>query len=70
MVIAETQHQAKDAAELIEVDYEVLPAVVDAVDARKPGAPKLHDIAPDNTCYVWGIGDKAVAKRAVAAALG
>jgi carbon-monoxide dehydrogenase large subunit len=68
VVIAETLRQAKDAAELVEIDYEVLPAVVDAVDARKPGAPKLHDIAPDNTCYVWGLGDKAVVDKAFAGA--
>src|SRR6185369_653077 len=52
VVIAETYFQAKDAAELVEVDYETLPAVVDVAEAHKPGAPALHDIAPDNTCYV------------------
>jgi carbon-monoxide dehydrogenase large subunit len=59
VVIAETYFQAKDAAERVEVDYETLPAVVDVADARKGGAPVIHDIAPDNTCYVWAIGDKA-----------
>jgi len=59
VVIAETLHEARDAAERVEVDYEVLPAVVNAAEARKKGAPVLHDIAPDNTCYVWAIGDKA-----------
>jgi len=59
VVIAETLSQARDAAELVEVDYEVLPSVVNAAEARKKGAPTLHDIAPDNTCYVWAIGDKA-----------
>ena len=39
VVIAETLRQAKDAAELVEIDYDVLPAVVDVADARKPGAP-------------------------------
>ena len=69
MVIAETQHQARDAAELVEVDYEVLPAVVRAEDARKKGAPQVHDeLAPDNTCYVWSIGDKAAVNKAFAAA--
>ena len=68
VVIAETYAQAKDAAELVEVDYEVLPAVVDVADARKKGAPALHDIAPDNTCYVWGIGDKAAVDKAFASA--
>jgi carbon-monoxide dehydrogenase large subunit len=64
LVVAETQAQARDAAELVEVDYEALPAVVDAVKARAKGAPALHDIAPDNTCYVWAIGDKAAVDAA------
>jgi len=68
IVIAESYGQAKDAAELVEVDYEVLPAVVDVADAAKKGAPALHDIAPDNTCYVWGLGDKAAVDKAFAAA--
>jgi aerobic carbon-monoxide dehydrogenase large subunit len=68
VVIAESQTQARDAADLVEVDYEVLPAVVRAVDARKPGAPVLHDNAPDNTCYVWALGDQAAVDRAFAGA--
>src|SRR5262245_58992568 len=68
VVIAETYLQAKDAAERLEVDYEVLPAVVDVADARKPGAPALHDIAPDNTCYVWALGDKSAVDKAFASA--
>jgi carbon-monoxide dehydrogenase large subunit len=68
VVIAETQDLARDAAELVEVDYDVLPAVVDAVKARAKGAPVLHDIAPDNTCYVWSIGDKAAVDAAFAKA--
>ena len=68
VVIAEDHQQAKDSAELIEVDYEVLPAVVRASDARRKGAPALHDIAPDNTCYVWAIGDKAAVDKAFAGA--
>jgi carbon-monoxide dehydrogenase large subunit len=67
VVIAETLHQARDAAEMIVVDYEVLPAVVKAGDARKPGAPTLHDDAPDNTCYVWSIGDKGAVDQAFSA---
>jgi carbon-monoxide dehydrogenase large subunit len=68
VVIAETYNQAKDAAELVEVDYEVLASVTDAAAARKKGAPALHDIAPDNTCYVWGLGDKAKVDEAFKAA--
>jgi carbon-monoxide dehydrogenase large subunit len=68
VVIAETYQQAKDAAELVEVDYEVLPAVVEAVDALKPGAPALHDVAPDNKCYTWAIGDRGAVDKAFAQA--
>jgi carbon-monoxide dehydrogenase large subunit len=50
------------------VDYEVLPAVADASMARAKGAPVLHDAAPDNTCYVWALGDKAAADAAFAKA--
>jgi carbon-monoxide dehydrogenase large subunit len=68
IVIAETLDQAKDAAELIDVDYEVLPAVVNCVDAMKPGAPQIHDEAPGNKCYTWAIGDKAAVDTAFAKA--
>jgi len=68
MVVAATLNQAKDAAELIEVDYEVLAAVVDPAQARAPGAPVVHDDVPDNTCYVWGLGDKAATDAAFAQA--
>jgi carbon-monoxide dehydrogenase large subunit len=68
VVVAETLGQARDAAEMVEVDYEPLPAVVDASRARAKGAPALHDIAPDNTCYVWALGDKAAVDAAFARA--
>lgn len=62
MVVAETLEQAKNAAELVEVDYEPLPAAVDVRDAN--GGPALHDIAPDNHCYKWAIGDKSLVDEA------
>src|SRR5438552_2311734 len=68
LVIAETPDQAKDAAELIDVDYEVLPAVVNPVDALKSGAPQIHDGAPGNKCYTWALGDKAAVEAAFAKA--
>jgi aerobic carbon-monoxide dehydrogenase large subunit len=68
VLIAETLDQAQDAAELVEVDYEVLPAVADTAMARAKGAPVLHDAAPDNTCYVWALGDKAATDAAFAKA--
>jgi carbon-monoxide dehydrogenase large subunit len=57
VVIAETLAQAKDAAEKVIVDYEVLPAVIDPVKATAKGAPQIHDVAPNNTIYNWHIGD-------------
>ena len=68
LVVAETLHQAKDAAELIDVDYEVLPSVVNCVDALKPGAPQIHEQAPGNKCYTWALGDKAAVDAAFAKA--
>jgi carbon-monoxide dehydrogenase large subunit len=68
VVIAETPEQARDAAEMVEVDYQVLPAVTDAAKARAKGAPALHDVAPDNTCYIWALGDKSAVDGAFAKA--
>src|ERR1700675_3630545 len=50
-VVAETMHQAMDAAELIEVDYEPLPAIVSTADASAPGAPLVFDDCPNNICF-------------------
>jgi len=66
MVVAETLEQAKNAAELVEVEYDVLPAVVDVRHAKK--ATALHAEAPDNHCYNWAIGDKAAVDAAFAGA--
>src|ERR1700719_2776932 len=46
-VVAETLAQARDAAELVEVDYEPLPSVTNLEDAAKAGAPKVWDDCPD-----------------------
>jgi len=66
VVIAESAAQAKDAAELIDVDYQVLPAVVDPKKAQS--SKPIHESAPDNTCYVWAIGDKSQVDAAFAKA--
>jgi carbon-monoxide dehydrogenase large subunit len=66
LVIAESIVEAKDAAERIVVDYGVLPAVVNPVDALKPGAPQIHEQAPGNRCYTWALGDKAAVDAAFA----
>jgi carbon-monoxide dehydrogenase large subunit len=68
VVIAETATAAKDAAELIQVDYEELPAVATSTDALEPGAPQLHDAAPGNVCFDWEIGDRAATDAAFAKA--
>jgi carbon-monoxide dehydrogenase large subunit len=57
LVVAETLQQAQDAAALIEVDYEELPAVIDIAKVDKAGAD-VHDEAPGNQCYLWAIGDR------------
>src|SRR5690349_10125845 len=57
VVVAETLAQARDAAEKIAVDYAVLPAVADPAAAQKSNAPRIHDIAPNNTIYQWHLGD-------------
>ncbi len=58
-VIAETLDQARDAAELVMVDYEDLPATTDTDLADQPGAPQIHPEAPDNRSFTWEFGDAA-----------
>ena len=68
VVVAETLAQAKDAAEKVNVDYEVLPAVADPTKAQGAGAPQIHDIAPNNTIYQWHLGDPKAIDTAFKAA--
>jgi carbon-monoxide dehydrogenase large subunit len=65
VVIADSLVQARDAAELIAVDYAMEPAVTDVVEAIKPGAPLVFAEVPGNVCYDWQIGDPAVADAAL-----
>ena len=67
-MVAETVAQAMDAAELVQVNYEELPAVVSTAEAPKPGAPRVWLDAPDNVCFVELIGDKAATDLAFAKA--
>jgi aerobic carbon-monoxide dehydrogenase large subunit len=67
-VVAETLARARDAAELIEVEYEPLPAVTDVEDAVKPGAPVLWDAAPNNVSFTLMMGNKDATEAAFAAA--
>ena len=69
LIIAESEAQARDAAELVNIDYEVLPAVVRASDAVKQGAPQIYAESPSNTCFTLRMGnvdavDPAFAKAA------
>src|SRR5713101_4070606 len=65
-VAAETLTQAQDAAELIAVDYEPLPAVVSTAEATADGAPRVWDQCPDNIGFVQLFGDKAATEAAFA----
>jgi carbon-monoxide dehydrogenase large subunit len=67
LVVADTYLQARDAAELIEVDYEELPPVIDITTAESAGSA-VHDDVPNNLCYDWGHGDKAAVDAAFAKA--
>jgi len=57
LVVAESTLQAKDAAELIEVDYEELAPVIDITQVEAIGSA-VHDEVPNNVCYDWGHGNK------------
>ena len=59
VVIAETRAQAKDAAELVEVDWEPLDAAVDVRKALEVGAPLAHPDLGTNECYVWRLDTDA-----------
>ena len=68
LVVAATTEQAVDAAELVAVDYEPLPAVAATADAARPGAPTVWAEAPDNVAFVWEAGNKDAVARAFASA--
>ena len=53
MVVAESAEAAQDAADLVQVEYEELPAVIDLHDAMKKGGTQLYAEAPDNLCVDW-----------------
>src|SRR5438132_1025929 len=68
LVVAETRDLARDAAELIAVDYRPLDAVADASAALSPGAPLVWDEAPSNLCYRFQRGDREATEAAFAGA--
>ncbi len=63
LIVAETSFQARDAGELLEVDYEELPPVIDIRTADSAGS-SVHDDVPNNVCFDWGHGDKAAVEAA------
>jgi carbon-monoxide dehydrogenase large subunit len=67
-IVAETLNQAKDAAEIIEIDYEVLPAAVRPEDALREGAARVWDEAESNLCFRIEKGDRAAIDAAFASA--
>jgi len=67
-IVAESVYQAKDAAELIDIDYELLPAVVGAEAALAPGAPALWDGNPGNEAFFHEVGDRSAVDSAFAKA--
>lgn len=68
MVVADTLAQAKDAAELVNIDYEAIPSVTQTADTVKPGAPAVWDDCPDNISNNVERGKKADTEAAIASA--
>src|ERR1051326_4825212 len=67
-IVAETLNQAKDAAELIAIDYELLPAAITAEAALAPGAPPVWPDNPGNEAFTFEAGDRAAVEAALARA--
>lgn len=68
VVIAEDRYIAQDAADTVVVDYEPLPAVVDAKKAAQQGAPLVHDEIPDNVSFHWPLGTRDAINKVLAEA--
>lgn len=68
VVVAENRFIAEDAINLIEVEWEPLPVVVDARKAVEPGAPQIHENAPNNVVLEWECGEQAAVDAALAEA--
>jgi carbon-monoxide dehydrogenase large subunit len=68
LVVAESPEIANDALHAIEVQYMPLPVVVDAEKAMQPGAPQLHENAPNNVVMNWSVGKEAETDAAIKAA--
>ncbi|APG86032.1 carbon monoxide dehydrogenase [Sinorhizobium americanum CCGM7] len=68
IVVADSVAEARDAAEAVVVDYDLLPAVTDPLQTLADGEPQLHPEAPNNLIFDWELGDAAAVDRALAAA--
>ena len=68
MVVAESFAAARDAAELVAVDYEPLATAVDLAQALDPGQPLVWDEAPGNLCFDWQVGDSAAVAQVMTGA--
>ncbi len=68
LIVAETIELARDAAELVEIDYAALPAVIGTAAAVEAGAPLVWPDVPGNVAFHWALGDMAATDRAFAAA--
>ena len=68
LVVAATDHAAQDAAELVAIEYEDLPILVEAGDALAKGAAALHEDIPDNLAFEYEYGNKQATDEAFAKA--
>ena len=68
LIVADTLEQARDAAELVEVDYDDLPSVVDTKAALADAAPQVWDHIDGNVCFDWEMGDREPVEQALAKA--
>lgn len=64
LIVAESHSACIEALELVEVDYDSLPSVTDQAEAIKDGAPQIWDIAPNNICLDFELGDEEAQKAA------
>jgi aerobic carbon-monoxide dehydrogenase large subunit len=63
VIVADSRAAAKDALQLVDVEYEPLEPVLDLEDALAEGAPTIHDEFGDNKAYTWGLGDAAATQK-------
>lgn len=57
-IVADSTKTARDAAEAVIVDYDILPSITDLAVALEPGQPQVWDVAPGNQVFDWSIGNK------------